>query len=256
MKQKTYIITGASSDIGIDFLKVLENENALGNGNAPERNIIALCQYNSHDAELKQLQKQSKNVDIRLFQCDLSSDIAVNSWITEMEQLQVTPSHILHLAACRFEYMRLKQFDWGKTMTGLNIQVNTLAQLLKKYLPIMAKEKYGKIAVMLTAYTFGVPPKFMSDYMITKYALLGLMKGAASEYSGTGITINGLSPNMIETKFLSNIDKRLIEITAKEASMRRNMDVREVVNGLRFLLSDDSNYMTGINLNMSGGDRM
>lgn len=250
MKRKTYIITGASSDIGIDFLKTLENEENSDN------NIVALCQYNSHDAELKNLQKQLKNVDMYLFQCDLSSNAEVNSWIYEMDKLQVTPSHILHLAACRFEYMRLKQFDWEKTLTELNVQVNSLAQLFKIYLPIMAKEKYGKVAIMLTAYTFGVPPKFMADYLVTKYALLGLMKSAASEYSGTGITINGLSPNMIETKFLSNIDKRVIEINANEASMHRNINVEEVVSGLHFLLSADSNYMTGINLNMSGGDRM
>jgi len=30
----------------------------------------------------------------------------------------------------------------------------------------------------------------------------------------------------------------------------------EVVSGLEFLLSDSSAYMNGVNLNMSGGDRM
>ena len=96
----------------------------------------------------------------------------------------------------------------------------------------------------------------MVDYLIAKYALLGLLKGVASEYAGSGVTINGLSPNMIETKFLSNIDYRLVEMNASSSVMKRNVNLSEVVAGLRFLLSDETCYINGINLNMSGGDRM
>lgn len=96
----------------------------------------------------------------------------------------------------------------------------------------------------------------MTDYLIAKHALLGLMKGAACEYAGTGVTINGLSPGMIETKFLSKIDPRIAEMTAQSSPMKRNVRLEEVVHALRFLLSDNTGYMTGINLNLSGGEKM
>ena len=51
-------------------------------------------------------------------------------------------------------------------------------------------------------------------------------------------------------------DKRLVEMNANESTMKRNINIDEVVAGLRFLLSDESSYMNGVNLNMSGGDRM
>jgi Dehydrogenases with different specificities (related to short-chain alcohol dehydrogenases) len=243
----TYIITGASSDIGIAFLKKMEM-----NG----EKILSICQYNTNSNELKDLKSRFTNVNIELFQCNLKNSESIRTWITEMKEKEISPTHILHLAACRFDYMRLKQFDWDKTVDELSVQVNTIAQLFKEYLPQMAKRKYGKIAVMLTAYTIGVPPKFMSDYIISKYALLGLMRSAASEYAGKGITINGLSPNMIQTKFLSNLDSRMVEMNAKESAMQRNVYINEIVDSLNYLLSDASNYMNGVNLNLSGGDRM
>ena len=79
----------------------------------------------------------------------------------------------------------------------------------------MAKARYGRIAAMLTAYTIGTPPKYMCDYVTAKYALLGFVRAAASEYAGKGVTINALSPNMMETKFLSHLDARSIEMNAQ-----------------------------------------
>ena len=244
---KTYIITGASSDIGIAFLREL--------GKSSDK-AAAYCQYFSNGRNLRELQSELKNVDIKLSKCDLSSPEDTGRWINELKAENIMPTHILHLAAQKFEYMRIKNFDWNKTEKELNIQVNSFAQLLMAFCPGMSKAKFGRIAVMLTAYTIGTPPKFMSDYLITKHALWGLVKGAASEYVGTGITINGLSPNMIETKFLSDIDPRIVEMAAQASPMKRNVRVDEVVSSLKFLLSDGAAYMNGINLNLTGGERM
>ena len=244
---KTYIITGASSDIGTAFLRKLEKDG---------EKITAYCQYFSNDSNLKELQSAFNNVNIKLSRCDLSSTEDTDRWINELKSSSIIPTHILHLAAQKLEYTRIKQFDWEKTVVEMNIQVNSLAQLFKVFLPAMSKVKYGRIVALLSSCTFGAPPKFMSDYLITKYALLGLVKGAASEYAGTGITINGLSPNMIETKFLSKVDPRIIEMTAQSNPMKRNVRVDEVVGALAYLFSDESAYLNGINLNLTGGERM
>ncbi|MCD8397579.1 MAG: SDR family oxidoreductase [Lachnospiraceae bacterium] len=245
---KIYVITGASSEIGTAFLEDLEVRST--------ESVDAFCQYHSNGSRLNELRKECKNVRIHAIKCDLADPMDTDKMISSLEEMSIIPTHMLHLAADRFDYMRLKNFDWDRMVRELTIQVNTLGQLFRAFLPKMSKAGYGKVAVMLTAYTIGVPPKFMSDYLITKYALLGLVKGAASEYKGKGITINGLSPNMIETKFLANIDERIIEVNARESAMKRNVVLNEVVAGLNFLLSDDSNYVNGVNLNMSGGDRM
>lgn len=47
----------------------------------------------------------------------------------------------------------------------------------------------------------GVPPKYQSPYIVSQYALYGLMRNLAAEYSGYGIQVNSISPDMIDTKF-------------------------------------------------------
>lgn len=244
---KKYIITGASSDISIAFLKRLEETG--------EPSVIA-CQYNKHKEQLEELKGRFNNIDLKLYSCNLKKEKECAELMELIKEDIGTPTHILHISAQEFDYMKIKDFEWEKVVNGLTIQVNTFAQLMKAFLPNMVKQKYGKVAVMLTAYTIGVPPKFMSDYIITKYALLGLMKSVANEYAGKGITINGLSPNMIETKFLNKMDSRFIEINGKNSAMKRNVELKEIIDCIVFLLSDASNYINGVNLNISGGDRM
>lgn len=243
-----YIITGASSEIGLAFLETLNWKSA--------GNIKVHGQYFSDGSRLKELAERFEKVELRLYQCDLSSPEETECWIAELSRQGMVPTHILHLAAQKLTYMRLKQFDWKKTLDALIVQVNSFAQLCKFFLPIMSKHGFGRVAVMLTDSTFCAPPKYMTDYLIAKHALLGLMKSAACEYAGTGVTVNGLSPGMIETKFLSKIDPRIAEMAAQSNPMKRNVQLEEVVHALRFLLSDNTGYMTGINLNLSGGEKM
>lgn len=242
----TYLVTGASSDLGIEFLRRLE-----GNGTP----ALVICQYNKTANELEELQSSCNHISLRLYQCDLSSAAATAKWMEQLVADDIQVTHILHLAAIPFDYAKFSKFDWEKTVKDLTVQVNSLAQIFKIFLPKMAKSRRGKAVAMLSACTLGMPPKFMSDYVIAKYALWGLVKSAASEYSGKGISINGISPNMIETKFLKNIDSRIVEMTANQCAMHRNITKEEVVDSIMFLLSESSNYMTGINLNLTGGDR-
>ena len=137
----------------------------------------------------------------------------------------------------------------------MEIQLFSLAEVFKAFLPIMAKKRYGKVVVMLTAYSLGIPPRFIADYIICKYALLGLMKAAAAEYCDKGLCINGISPSMIETKFLDGIDNRIVEMSAADSPLKRNICIDEVIAAIEFLMSDENSYMCGTNMNLTGGAR-
>lgn len=153
-----------------------------------------------------------------------------------------------------FAYMKLKDFDEKIFIKNLNIQLVSFVYILKKFLPIMAKRKANdKVVVMLSSYVIGKPPKFMLDYIIVKNALLGLVKSLASDYEGKKININALSPSMIETKFLNNIDERIIQMVKENSPECRNATVKDIVPVIKFLLSDAANYMNGVNLNVSNG---
>lgn len=250
MNNETYLIMGASSDIGIAFLREL-NEQLKKEG----RQALVLAHYANSEARLHELKKEVPALQLVTLKADLSVEQDVEKLLAEAAEHCEAPEHILHLPAAKFCYAKLKQFSWEGVLNDMEIQVHSLARIAQFFFPKMAKRGSGKVVVMLSAVTLGMPPKFLSQYTVVKYALLGLMKSFAAEYAERGLNINGISPNMIETRFLSEIDERLIELNKENSTLGRNVCVEEVVAAIRFLLSEGAGYMNGVNLNLTGGDR-
>ena len=245
---KTILVVGASSDIGMAYIKRLETTNNKGE-------VQVIAHYRTMSKEFEGLVASAKIVQVEAIQADLNLPDDVRRLIELIKEKYTAPTHILHLAAGKFQHMRLRQFDSALTREEMEIQLFSLAEIFKAFLPEMSKKRYGKVVVMLTAYTIGIPPKFMANYCICKYALLGLMKAAASEYCDKGLCINGISPSMVETKFLDGIDKKVVEMTAESSPLKRNTNKEEVIAAIEFLMSDENSYMCGTNLNLSGGGR-
>ncbi|GHV58127.1 2-deoxy-D-gluconate 3-dehydrogenase [Spirochaetia bacterium] len=244
---KKYAILGASSDIGRCLVQQL---------NEKEENSSILAHYRSAPDPFINMTLQNNNC-IKTIRSDLSTIAGIEAITQAIESYFDCPTHILHLCANKFEYMKFKDFDWNLFMYDFELQIHSIIKICKIFIPKMLKLPcQTKIVFMLSSCVFDVPPKFMSSYIISKYALLGTMKALASEYSGKNININAVSPSMIETKFLDNIDKRFVEINAGKSVGGRNADVSEIVPVMRFLLSDESNYMHGVNLNVSNGNVM
>ncbi len=245
---KTMLILGASSDVGMAYMRQLEATHKSGE-------VQVIAHYRTMSSELEKVIISSKNIVIDAVQADLSLSDDVERLIGQIQAKYTAPTHVLHLAAGKFHHMRLRQFDSNTMINEMQIGVLSLGEILKAFLPAMAKKRYGKVVIMLTAFTIGIPPRFITDYLVCKYALLGLMKAAAAEYCDKGLCINGISPSMIETKFLTDIDHKIIEMSANDTPLKRNISIAEVIAGIEFLMSDDSSYMCGINLNLSGGAR-
>ena len=245
---KKFLVVGASSDIGMELLKdILEAKQE-------DEQVSILAHYAHNGDNLLRLKEKYAETDITLAQADLNDEEETERFILKLSEWGC-PDAVIYLPANKFEYMKVKNLSWETIQKELEVSVRGFALVCKAVLPLMAKRKYGKVVVMLTEYTLGVPPRFMSHYITAKYALLGMMKAMASEYGDKGININGISPAMIHTKFLEKIDERIIEMNAESNVMKRHVKLEEVVAGIRFLLSEGSDYMSGVNLNMSGGNQ-
>lgn len=250
MENKIYLITGASSEVGISFLKSL-NKQLEEKG---EKAVI-LAHYASHAEQLLELKKETSALELTLLQADLAQPGEVDRLIARVAERCECPDYILHLPASKLTYNRIKQFNWQDILEDMEIQVHSLWEIGKNFLPKMGKRGSGKVVVMLTSCTIGMPPKFMSQYVVAKYALLGLMKSMAVEFAAKGINVNGISPSMMETKFLEKIDDKIIEMNKDASPLKRNVKLEEVVPAIHFLLSEGSDYMNGVNLNLTDGDR-
>ncbi len=247
MEKPVYLILGASSDVGLIFLNKL---------NKKEVDAVVYAHYATNNDRLIDKSKEWSHLKMHYLKADLSLEEDVKGLLKGLKQDEVIPTHIVHLAALPFQYMKLKNWDEQMVKKEMDISLYSFAGICKEFLPLMAKNKFGRVLVMLSSYTIGVPPKFMSDYITVKYALFGFVKAMAAEYGEKGICINAISPNMMETKFLKGIDDRVVEMTAANSTLKRNVSLEEVSESMCYLLSEENSYMNGINLNLSGGDRM
>jgi len=240
-----YLILGGSSDIGCELLKQLNHD---------KNNTLFLTHYFSNDNKIRQIEMNNKN-RIECMQADLSRIEDVEKLIQIIKSEYQCPTHIVHLPANKFAYTKLKQFNWNEFCYDMEIQVHSLIQILNSFLPEMSKRKeYNKVVIMLSSVTISSPPKYLMSYNMIKFTLLGLMKSLASDYSGKQININAISPSMVDTKFLSNVDSRIIELNATNSNENKNADICDIVPAIKFLLSKDSNYINGVNLNVSNGN--
>jgi len=242
-----YLVLGGSSDLGCELLRQL---------NETVSESVFIMHYNSNCEEIQNVQAQNDN-SVELIQADLSDEKCVEELISIVKEKYQAPTHIIHLPACKFAYKKLKDFSWSDFSKDMEIQVHSLVLVLQAFLPKMAARKaYNKIVVMLSSNTLGVPPKYTMSYNMVKYSMVGLVKSVASDYAGKQICINGISPSMIDTKFLNQIDDRLIEMSMSNSVGKSNASTDEIVPAIRFLLSDESNYINGVNLNISNGNVM
>ncbi len=240
MDKTIIFITGASSDLGIQLIKSITEE------------CLIIGHYNSSNQELLALSKEIDNTLVTI-QADLSSEREVYEMLSLIEEKYGIPNKIVHLAAPKFENIRFKSIQWEGFQKEIEISLKSILLILNQFLPKLAIQKNGKVLIMLSSVTLNVPPKALVQYTTVKYALLGLMKSLASEYADKGITINAVSPSMIETKFLSGINEKFVELAAAANPLKRNAKVDDVIPAMLLLLSSESNYMNGLNIPITGG---
>ena len=236
-----YLITGASSDLGLELIKTVakEGDKFLLTGFGDSAKLTAFCDAN--------------NIDYNYYDVNLTSLYSIDSLVADIEKTGLVPTHFVHLPALRVINTKFKNFDEERFLADINVQIVSAAKICKSILPKMAKAKFGRVLFMGTSYVLSNPPKNTTAYIAAKSGVVGLMKSLATDYAGYGITVNAVSPSMIETKFLAETSHLIVEQAAAEHPMKRNAQVGDVVPAMAFLLSEEARFITGVNLPVTGG---
>lgn len=118
--------------------------------------------------------------------------------------------------------------------------------------PHMRERGWGRIVNM--ASVAGTLGGFgQASYSTTKAGLLGLTKTLAMEGGRHGITCNAIVPGVIGTEAFEMANAAMNERIVKRTALRRPGDPQEIANVVAFLCSDLAAYVTGVELNVSGG---
>lgn len=234
--KKTLFVTGASSELGCALIeKVSDNYD------------LVVAHYRSSVERLLPLEERL-GAKLILVQADFSDAVSVRKMLDFLNDREVKPDHIVHMAALPMENKHFKKQSWCNFAENIETDLRPIVDVLEEYIPAMAKQKYGKVVFMLTSCTVGMPPKYTTVYTTAKYALLGFMKSLAAEYAEKGITVNGVSPEMIDTRFLKDLPDLIKEMNAQNMPQKENLKVEQVVPTLAFLLSDGADMISGQNI--------
>ena len=86
---------------------------------------------------------------------------------------------------------------------------------------------------------------------------MGLTKALARELTPRSIRVNCVAPSMVDTDIAGDLltPERKVEL-AKSTLVGRLATVEDVTNGILFLASDESVYLTGVMLDINGGMHM
>jgi 3-oxoacyl-[acyl-carrier protein] reductase len=89
------------------------------------------------------------------------------------------------------------------------------------------------------------------NYSASKAALIAMTKSLAQEVGRKGIRVNAVSPGIIETKMIEDV--QFLQDMKNNIPLRRFGEAREVASAVSFLVSTEASYITGQTLSVNGG---
>jgi 3-oxoacyl-[acyl-carrier protein] reductase len=235
------LITGASSDIGMTLVRewLARNDGSV------------LAHANRGVARLTTLALEFPGRVMPLV-ADLSDEAGTLALAAAVLERGV-PTGVVHLPAPRLQYERFTKIKRASFDVDMAVQVHAAVALLGKLLPKMSKLPRARVVFLLSSVVHGVPSKYMVQYTVVKYAQLGLMRALAAEYSATPVRINAVSPSMVETQFLSDISELAVQAAAEANPLGRNAKPVDITGAIRFLLSSEADYISGVALPVTAG---
>ena len=133
-----------------------------------------------------------------------------------------------------------------------NVNVKSQFLCIQRALPYMIRQKKGSI-VNVSSMWGEVGGSCESLYAASKAAIIGMTKAMAKELGPSGIRVNCVSPGVIDTDMNGHLSAADMNALAEETPLGRIGTPEEAAKAIYFLASDDSAFVTGQVLGISGG---
>ena len=144
--------------------------------------------------------------------------------------------------------------EWDKVM-AVNLRGTYLAA--RAALPLMKVKKHGRMIFTSSITGPRVSSPGHGHYSASKAGINGFIKAAALEFSGYGITVNGVEPGNILTEGMKMHRSPVFIKTMEDAvPLGRLGTPRDIANAVFFLASDEASYITGTTIIVDGGQTL
>jgi 3-oxoacyl-[acyl-carrier protein] reductase len=136
--------------------------------------------------------------------------------------------------------------------TVIRINQKSVFNMTKLVGAVMLRQKSGKIVNLASvAGLYGNPGQM--NYSASKGAIIAMTKTAAKELGSRGINVNAVAPGFIQTPMTDKLTDEQKAAMLGQIAMKRYGQPEEIAGVVSFLCSEDSSYVTGQTIEISGG---
>ena len=238
---KTVVVTGAAGGMGLATISLLLKYNV---------DILALDIQKPNKKLL-----QNKRVTYR--QIDLVNELELTRTIKEFIKKYKRIDYLVNTTGVLWFGKDVSAVDldlrvWDQVF---NINLKTMVLLSKLIIPVMKKNKFGSMVHISSVDALSGDDKPQDAYGASKAAMIRLSKSLAIQFGSFNIRSNCILPGAVETPMQSRWKK----IPNAKKNLKEFMPIKKVIQpngiaeGIIFLLSDQSKYITGTELIIDGG---
>lgn len=241
LKNKVAIVTGSTSGIGLAIAKLFASEGA--------KVVIAARKEDVANKIVSEIKADGGEATFIKLEVTEKAD-----WENVVNQVKAKYGslHILVNNAGTNEMCSLPNIDLDKWQKIMNINVTGPLMGMQLCAPLMKESGGGSIVnISSIAGMLGTPS---TAYSTSKWALNGLSANAAFSLGNWGIRSNVISPGFIANTNLTNaMPSGGKDPIADIALVSRSGQTMELAQAALFLASDESSYVTGVNIPVDGG---
>ena len=241
-EKKVALITGATRGIGKEIALTLA-----------EAGYNIALNYRKENEELEKLKNEIKEKGVEcLTVCgDVSNFEEVEKFVKEIIEKFGKIDVLVNNAGITKDMllMRMKKEDF-ESVIDVNL-VGTF-NVTKNVISYMMKARTGRIVNISSV--VGISGNAgQTNYSASKAGIIGFTKSLAKEVASRNINVNAVAPGFIETSMTEVLKEEIKEEIAKTIPLKRMGKAKDVANLVKFLVSEDSSYITGQVINVDGG---
>lgn len=239
---KVALITGGTRGIGKEIAYTLAEEN-----------YDIIINYRTENEELMKLKKEieQKRVRCLLLKGDVSNfedcKKLVEEAINRINHIDV----LVNNAGITKDMllMRMKPEDFNEV---INVNLIGTFNMTKNVINYMMKERKGRIINVSSV--VGISGNAgQTNYATSKAGIIGFTKSLAKEVASRNILVNAIAPGFIQTDMTNILKENVKDEIAKTIPLKRMGTAKDVANVVKFLVSEDSSYITGQVIQVDGG---
>lgn len=187
---KTALITGASSGIGLELAKIHASQGD---------NLVLVSLTKSKLNDLKNELEKKHKISVHIVAKDLSLPGSAKQVYDELKKKKITIDYLINNAGFG-DFGMFAEASWKRTEEMINLNVTTLTFLTHLFLKDMINRQSGRIMNVASTAAFQSGPT-MSVYYATKAYVLSFSEALANEVREKGITVTALCPGATMSGF-------------------------------------------------------